>query len=84
VDTVRRAALINNSRLENDGSGCHYLSLQYFLPYRNSRVGVLAVVWAITVCEKVFDIMRKSSLCELWMTLKAKFVNFCLGVANGI
>ncbi len=30
------------------------LSLQYFLPYSNSRVGFLAIVRAITGCEEVF------------------------------
>jgi hypothetical protein len=71
---------MNNSCLENHGSGCHYLSLQYFLPYRNRRVSVSAVVWAITVREEVFDIMRKASLCELRMILKAKFVSFVWGL----
>jgi hypothetical protein len=47
VDTVRRAAPINNSNLENDGSGYQYYPCNFFA--LNSRVGVLAVVWAITM-----------------------------------
>lgn len=76
VDTVRRAAPINNSNLENDASGYRYYPCNFFA--LNSRVGVLAVVWAITMWrgEEVFDVMQKASLCELWMTLKAIFVNF--------
>ncbi len=55
------------------------LSLQYFLPYSNSRVGFLAIVWAIAGCEEVFDTMLKGSLCKLGMALKAKFCELSFG-----
>jgi hypothetical protein len=76
---VKKTTPINNNSCLEIWKLMQLLSLQYFLPYSNSRVGFLAVVWAIAGCEEVFDTMLKGSLCELGMTLKAKFCELSFG-----
>ncbi len=79
VEPVKKQLPSTTNPVLKFGSWCNYYPCKYFLPYSNSSVGFLAVVWAIAGCEEVFDTMLKGSLCELGMTMKAKFCELSFG-----